>query len=389
MSDYKEKADQINELLLSYASGDYHARGSVSTSRDEFDSIIKGINMVGEELLSTTISLDYFSSIYNAVSEMLFVVTQQGIIESVNDSVCNNLDKDRDDLVGLPISALFARTSGNFFNQVVTKLDRNITSFTATEKLNLGDGKQLPVSCSCSRIMDRYNKFYGYLIIMTDISEQLQAERKILKAIVMAQHKEQKRVAEDLHDSLGQELSAVKLYLNSLEKLMVISDPKYQNIYQTVKSILDNAITSLRSICFDLMPASLEYGNIDTALRELLSKLKNQEIINFSYSCPDEIPTLPKNLEIILYRLTQEFINNTIKHAEASNVHVSLSFTKKNLIMKIKDDGKGFDIKKSRSKGRGLKNFHSRIKAYGGTVRLESEINVGTVLRLSFPLIQK
>lgn len=389
MSDFKHKADKINELLLSYASGDYHARGSVSESRDEFDSIMNGVNMVGEELLSTTISLDYFSSIYNAVSEMLFVVTQTGTIESVNDAVCLNIGKDREELIGTGISELFSRTNRNFFNQVASRLSRDIKSFTFTQKLLVNDGDIIPVSCACSRIMDRYNKFYGYLITITDITEQVEAENKILKAIVVAQHKEQKRVAEDLHDSLGQELSAVKLYLNSLEKLLVLSDPKYQSIYTTVKSILDNAITSLRSICFDLMPASLEYGSIDTALRELLSKLKNQEILSFSYSCPDEVPVLGKNLEIVLYRLTQEFINNTIKHAEASNVHVSLSFTKKNLILKIKDDGKGFDIKKSQSKGRGLKNFHSRIKAYGGSMRLESEINIGTVLRLSFPLSQR
>ncbi|PCH97995.1 MAG: hypothetical protein COB85_02290 [Bacteroidetes bacterium] len=377
---------EIQNLLVAYGAGEYHKQGKISAQRDEIDMIISGINLLGEELLATTVSRDYFSGIYNSVADMVFVVSPRGMIQDVNNAVGSVLDFEKTTLIEQSINTITEQGGRSFFNEVKKNLAAGKQSFTKEIRFTASDKRLIPVSCSCSKIIDQNSKLKGYLIVAEDISERKETEKRILRTIVDTQEKEQKRVAADLHDSLGQELSTVKLLLSAINEGMLSSDDKYKEAYETCKSILDSSIINLRSICFDLMPASLENGGIHMALEELVDRLSKQSLIKFSYKCSGSLPILEKSLEIVIYRIAQEFINNSIKHAHAGKVKIALTCSTTHISFSIKDNGIGFDIANARaSAGRGLSTMSSRAKAFNGSMKLNSKPGKGTQLLVTFP----
>jgi len=384
---HADQIREINKLLLAYSAGEYDKKGRISHRRDEIDMIIAGVNMLGEELLTTTVSRDYFSSIYNAVADMVFVVSSKGIVEDMNSAVSNILNFKASDLVKQPIKKVITPHNSTFFTGIKKKLSTKRKSYTFETQFTSSKKQLIPVSCSCTKIIDRKERFKGYLIIAEDITERKETEKLILRTIVETQEKEQKRVADDLHDSLGQELSMVMLLFSSLEQHGSGEDNRLKEVLENCKSLLGNSIDQLRAICFDLMPASLESGGINDALQELINKLSAQSFIHFHYDYPDNFPPLMKSLEIVLYRVAQEFINNTIKHANASNIHIKFSCNSDKVYFSFFDDGCGFKLNNNKlKKGRGLNNIESRVMAFNGTFKVISKINEGTKLLVTFSI---
>lgn len=378
---------EINKLLLAYGAGQYHKKGKVSKNRDEIDSIIIGVNMLGEELLSTTVSRDYFRSIYDSVANMVFVLTPAGLISDANKPVFDALGITMEEMNGRPLDSFVIKGKKSFFREIKKMLNKEETYNAKEAFLNQSPGTDVPLNCSCSIIIDKNEKHVGYLVVAEDITEKKETEKLILRTIVDTQEKEQKRVAEDLHDSLGQELSTVKLLLSAISESFDSTDNKYLEAYETCKSLLDRSIVNLRSICFDLMPASLENGGINVALEELTDRLSKQSIIKFSYTCKNRLPVLGKSLEIVIYRIAQEFINNTIKHANATSLIITLSGNSSQVSFSIKDNGKGFDTSNAKTpSGRGLSTMDSRARAFNGTMKLVSKPGKGTELLAVFPL---
>jgi PAS domain S-box-containing protein len=379
-----DRIEEINELILAYASGRFERKVSVSPKRDVMDSVVVGINMLGEELMATTISRDYFSSIYNAVSDMLFVITHEGIIDNVNKAVSVTLGLDLNAVIDTPINDYVDPHGAVFFQYIKEELksDRESIIFETNFKNKAGD--PIPVSCSCAKIKDRSDDINGYVLAVQDITERKRTEQVVLRAIVDTQEKEQKRVASDLHDSLGQQLSAVKLFLNALDEHMVNTDK--EAIFGHCKGILDNAIDNLRSICFNLMPGTLELAGLELAIKEMVDKLGKQDLIDFHFKSTSRVPRVIKPIEFALYRICQEFINNTLKHAKAKNIYIRLSGTSEYIKLELKDDGCGFNLKKQQSSdGKGLDNMTSRARAFEGTCKLSSKSGKGTTLTAIIP----
>jgi len=381
-----DQIKEIHDLLLAYAAGEYHKKGKVSYRRDEIDMIIAGVNMLGEELLAITVSRDYFNSIYSAVADMVFVVSSKGIVEDVNSAVSNILNFETSDLVKQPIKKIITPDNASFFSDIKKKLSTKSKSYTFETQFHSSNSRLIPVSCSCTKIIDRKDQFKGYLIIAEDITERKETEQLILRTIVDTQEKEQKRIVVDLHDSLGQELSMIKLVLNAIEEHCSGAGKKLEEGFENCQSMLDNSIVHLRSICFDMMPTSLESGGINDALRELIKKLSPQNSIHCHYDCPDKSLPLMKSHEIVLYRIAQEFINNSTKLANARNIYIKLSCNSDKVNFSLSDDGCGFKINDNKlKKGRGLNNMESRVRAFNGTFKMMSEINDGTKLLVTFP----
>ena len=133
------------------------------------------------------------------------------------------------------------------------------------------------------------------------------------------------------------------------------------------------------------MPGSLQKGTIQDALEELLYKLDVQDVIKIDYHVNRNIVIKNKEVQFNIYRIVQEFINNTIKHAEATKLEIELSGSSTTVILVLVDDGKGFDVKAKMQGGMGMSNLDSRVKAYNGRYRMESS-DAGTRLTVKFPL---
>ncbi|RLD80543.1 MAG: hypothetical protein DRJ10_07270 [Bacteroidetes bacterium] len=206
---------------------------------------------------------------------------------------------------------------------------------------------------------------------------QQNAERKILDAVIETEYKERKRFAEDLHDGLGVLLSTTRLYINEIEDSN-IEDRK--SLIKQSNSMLDDAIANARNISNNIMPAALKNNGLEIAIRSFSDKINSSGNLKIDVQSVNFKKHYKSTIEITIYRILTEMINNTIKHAEATLVNISLIEKNKTLLVTYYDNGKGFDYDamiKSSEKGMGLDNTISRINSISGTCSINSKVGEG------------
>lgn len=193
----------------------------------------------------------------------------------------------------------------------------------------------------------------------------------VSKALLQGEEVERKRIARDLHDGLGSMLSGLKIHLNLAQK------EKNEGI-NNINNLLDSSIKELRNISQNLMPESLLELNLEEALRDLCIANSNA-ITNIEFQYLVKKSNLPKSYEIMLYRIIQELLNNTLKYAKASEVLVSCSKNKDVFFVTFEDNGVGFDLSEIKNKsGMGLKNIKNRVEFLNGKLEIDSKMGQGT-----------
>ena len=193
---------------------------------------------------------------------------------------------------------------------------------------------------------------------------------------------ERKRIANDLHDELGPLLSAIKLQINHLEP----TDETETAVLEKSSNQIDSIIQRFREISYDLLPNTLVRQGLIKATEEFISKLKPIHPLDISFSYVDF--TLLPEREINLYRILQEIIHNTVKHARATTLNISIQKNNKTLLLKTKDDGIGFNYseKTQIASGLGLLSIHSRVELLGGQLLVTSQPGSGTIFEIEMPL---
>ncbi|MGD0711052.1 MAG: sensor histidine kinase, partial [Bacteroidales bacterium] len=207
-------------------------------------------------------------------------------------------------------------------------------------------------------------------------------------SIIEAEEKERKRVAKDLHDGLGPLLSSVKLYVNELQSADTAEAEKKEMLKYT-NELIDDAVSSTRTIANNLMPGVISDYGLVKALHSFCEKLNVAKSVNISFNTKDETRRYDATLEITLYRVLMELINNSIKHASAKNIAITFGEENKLLSILFTDDGKGFDVAKTLSnpnRGMGLNNIINRVKSLQGTYEFSSKAGQGTMVKIEIDL---
>jgi two-component system NarL family sensor kinase len=207
--------------------------------------------------------------------------------------------------------------------------------------------------------------------------QQLNKQQKEQAVAVMeTQEQERKRIAEDLHDSLGHLLSTAKLNLQTFPA-------GQQHLTENPLELLNQASTEIRNITFNLMPKTLEEEGLIPALNELASKCPVKVMLQVHGM---ENVSLEKQAQFNIYRIIQEAVNNILKHAQANEINLQLIHRDKQLTIMIEDDGKGFDKNMVKKKGRGLTNITTRAKWLNGAVAFDSSPGRGTTISIEIPV---
>lgn len=219
--------------------------------------------------------------------------------------------------------------------------------------------------------------------------EKISQQKIISSKIIENQEKEQNRIAKDVHDGIGQMLTGLKY---NLESININDIEKTASKIEHLKALTTNIIKGVRTATFNLTPPELSDHGIVPAITKLtleLGKLTGKKIRFFNKT--DFNSRLDSLVEINIYRITQEAINNAIKYADSSHILVSLSHSKNILSMVIDDDGKGFEpskVKKVKNGdgGMGMTFMKERIKYIDGRLFLNSELGKGTRVTLNIPI---
>ncbi len=371
---------EVSNTLSEFALGHFEKKIKLSPHRDELDGIINGINMMGDELKSITISRNYFTSIFDAVNDMVVILDKKGIVQDVNKSCEKQLDYSKEALIGKNIHH-FCKNGPALFRRIIQVLGHS-TLFSAETSMIDSNSKLIPVRITSSWLpTEKSNTLI--LLTGTNITSQIKTENLVIRAMIDAQEKERRRLAKDLHDGFIQQLTAIKFFVSSIGEITEVAEHKVL-LYQS-NDELSNVIAEVRDICFDLMPQTLEKFPLVKAVESFCSRISFYKKATFKISQSKNVPDLQQQLKIDLYRIIQEFISNAIKHGEARKISILFAFHNKHLKIKLTDDGKGFNIQ-LKSQGMGMRNIKSRIKSHSGTIQISSKINEGTSYQISIPL---
>lgn len=207
----------------------------------------------------------------------------------------------------------------------------------------------------------------------------LEEREKGLKALIDATEIERKRIARDLHDGVGQQLSALKMGFQQINEQ--VGDEKIRHL----KSLIDDAASDVRSISHQMMPKVLEEFGLSAALEDLFAKSFGNGRIDLRYENKIGDLRFRPDVEIALYRIIQELINNILKHASASRVDVNVYSVMNQVNVLVQDNGSGFDIQQKQN-GHGMSNIRTRIEAVGGVIIFESTIGSGSSAILHLPV---
>ena len=195
-----------------------------------------------------------------------------------------------------------------------------------------------------------------------------ETEKRVLSAIIRTEEQERQRFAKELHDGLGPLLSVVKMLLSGFDQ--EVNDKIKTNLKQAV----DEAIVSVREISANISPHILNNFGLKDAIESFLKKLRPNENIKIHFDSNIDKLRFPYNVEVIMYRVVCELINNTLRHAEATEINISLQLQDDTLYLEYTDNGMGFDVEQAEiDGGMGLNNMQYRLQSGNGNIRIESE----------------
>ena len=220
-------------------------------------------------------------------------------------------------------------------------------------------------------------------------TEKLLKEQELttIDAMISGQEKERQRLANELHDNLGSTLATVKLHFQHLQHNK--DNPKVEHVeelYTKTNALLDEAYQKVRTIAHEKNSGVMANQGLLPAVKKLAKKVSNGDSLLIEVQDYGLEERLDNALEISIFRMIQELITNTIKHADASEIHISLTNHDSLLNIIVEDNGKGFDAKVLPQKeGMGLRNIEKRVEHLEGTFEIDSTIRKGTNIIINIP----
>ncbi|HWJ92372.1 MAG TPA: PAS domain-containing protein, partial [Flavisolibacter sp.] len=192
-----ERFRKINRLLSLYSLGKFDNKIELSPRLDEIDAFIAGVNMLGEELKAITISRNYFTNIFNSVSDMVFILDKKGFIEHINNAAANQLEYAPESLTNVFVDELQIPSKRPLYDVLTKELKKEKQGIRKDTTFLTASGKAIPVRITAAPLVDPSKKKSGILLTARDITHELKTEKLVIRAIIDTQEKEQRRLAQD------------------------------------------------------------------------------------------------------------------------------------------------------------------------------------------------
>lgn len=322
-------------------------------------------------------------SVFEHADDLIMTVNSEGYILSVNDypelSDQPKWAGRRIDDVMLPENA---QSAMELFGEVFATGKPQKTEFRMITRPGQGYstyGVALSPIFHGSRVLT-------VVCIARNISETKEIEKQTREALIEGQENERMRVSQELHDGLGQLFTAIKLNVQQLRSSMGSrSEDATADALNALEDNIGFAITEVKNISRNLMPDVLWQFGLRPAMEDLVEKFRTTMEVEISLELVDVDVRFSPELEKALFRMSQELINNSVRHGNASHIYVQLINHGESIVLMVEDDGNGFNPQEP-SKGFGLRNIRSRAEVWEGVVEIDSAVGRGTVTTIEIPL---
>ncbi|WP_186758162.1 sensor histidine kinase [Echinicola salinicaeni] len=206
---------------------------------------------------------------------------------------------------------------------------------------------------------------------MLNAELKLKHQTELLHTVIRSQEEERRRVSDALHDDIGSKLTTLKLSLHQ-----VLSSGDHGKLGEDLLDLSEKVVDRTREISHAYSPLIVEKFGLEAGLEELVSDLIQDDSPSVNFQFDFDESRLDKETRLIIFRITQELLNNTLKHAAAHSIIISIETTDALLIFTFQDDGKGMNIA-ANSSGIGILNIRNRVEMMGGEMNIESSIGAG------------
>ncbi len=363
-------------------------------------------------------SREEYSQLIEAMDEGLAILDKDGKITYVNKQFCDTLGLPRQEILGhTPVDYVDKGNRSALERHMADRARGGITTYVAN--LRGKDEQNFWVKISPTLLVGKQGESTGSFAVVAsdvqqlnarirslayDINYRKDAEQSLLESehakrmlaaqVMSAQEKERKRIASELHDGIGQTLSAIKFYVeNAIRNLNERTIEDSTQMFGNVIPKLQDAIEEVRRISMDLRPSLLDdIGTLATLTWFCRQFQHVYESMRIELRLDVKESDIAPPLKVAIFRIVQEAMNNCAKYSKANCIHVSLSNTSKEIELAVEDDGQGFDYAevctriKSMGGGMGLVSMRERAEFSGGMFSIESAAGKGTSMRVVWPL---
>jgi PAS domain S-box-containing protein len=354
--------------------------------KEILDQAIQQYNLLNEKFqlrLQIEESRHNFYNIFQSSRDGIIILDNEECILEANTVVEQSLHTLSDTIRGKKLSDLVPPEFHKNIRSKLKELFELGSPRSEFEYLHSVLGKRF-YELSASSIY--YKGSNAVLIIIRDITERRLTEIELMNAVIQAEENERSRIAKDIHDGIGPILSSLKMYLEWLNKQEFIND--HPDILDLSLKSINEAIITIKRTANNLSPHVLEKFGLPSALNKFVENIKKVTEIQFCMFI-DLKDRFDHSVEISLYRIITECITNTIKHAQASEIELSLRQDDQLIYLTYEDNGRGFLLLDSLNgaKGLGINNINSRIKTMGGKVSIQTAPGNGFRLDSEIPII--
>jgi len=212
----------------------------------------------------------------------------------------------------------------------------------------------------------------------------IEYQQKMIQSQIDSQETERKRIAADLHDSIGSLLWAAKLNIAFLGRSIDLGGELKKSYSETMK-ILDQSIDSVKRISWELTPEAFQHIGLSSSIKEMCARLDGKGMTLIFEETGNGI-FWKDDRALMIFRIVQELINNAVKHANANKIKVELNWNSENLLIQVSDDGIGFKPSDTIRNGVGWWNITHRSKKIGASVQVKEDVQIGAAFELVIPL---
>lgn len=294
-------------------------------------------------------------------------------IVEVNGSLCELLGRPRAELLGMTLFDIDVAHQPEEIRQRIARLRSESFEHCLT-RLRHRDGHEVEVEFS---LRSDGEEFFGFV---HDVSEQRRLEREILQV----SYDERSQVGRELHDGLGQQLTAIELMSSTLARALKTESPANAKVAKQIAAYTRQAITQTRQLAHGLAPVTLENEGLMAALNGL-ARMTTSAGVPCVFQCDPPVEVRDPAAATHLFRIAQEAVNNSLKHSKARGISMHLARLGPCVELTVEDDGRGLPRKQSQEPGMGLKVIHHRARLIGGRLHVHSTPGKGVRIVCSLP----
>ncbi len=322
------------------------------------------------------------AALFNAPTDAIGLIGLDGTILYANEKQCRQLNKPREALIGTSIWNVYPSDKVNHRKIILKQVIENGQPITFIDRYQT-HWFEITFYPIAGENGTEQIALYG-----RDITKQIVAEEKLKRMtlqLITIQEDERRRISQDLHDDIGQSLTALILSLKAIDGKLVSNQGEAGDQVKSAIRNVEALMRQVRQVFYQLRPPSLDTLPLPKALESFCAAFEPYTSLQVDFSCPSDLPVIPNVQALALYRLVQEGLNNAAKHARATSVWINLDCDNSEVTLSIEDNGQGFDPSKSGG-GMGLTGIRDRFLMLNGTFDIESVPGKGTRLFGTLPL---